>query len=86
MPLSSLVSYPNKEDSDESNCHGQESNSSLSNALSGSVEIQQGSIAENPSTIVQPFPSSVAILAIPRPPPTRIVASVACAWKLTLLM
>jgi hypothetical protein len=56
MPSSRLLSYPNKENSDESNCHGQKRNSEFPNTVSGSVETQQGSAAENQSTNVQTIP------------------------------
>jgi len=62
MPLLGSVSYPNKENSDQRDYHGQQRNSSLSNTLSRSVEIQQDSVAEDLPTTVQAIPSSVELL------------------------
>jgi HipA-like protein len=74
MPLS-VLGYQNEQTNSENKCHGEEANSESSNILIESSEIYiQRPSAENQRTTVEPSPPHVAILTIPRPPPTGIVA------------
>ena len=74
MPLS-VLGYQSEETNSKSKCHGEEASSVPSNILIESSEIYtQLPSAENQRTTVEPSPSNVAILTIPRPPPTGILA------------
>lgn len=74
MPLS-VLGYKNEKTNSKSKGHGGEASSEPSNIPIESAEIYpQHPIDENQRTTVEPCPSNVGVLTVPRPPPPGIIA------------